>query len=210
MLLSAEVRWFWQGSMPPLSGWFAAWSPGPGGGTERPDKYLVDPSQTELGIKNRAAKPGLEIKSLVSVRRLLRLGPLTATAQIWTKVPTNSFDLAGLPCVTVNKRRWLRKYDTANSKAREIELGKDEKPISGEWPVNGCNVEFTEVWFEDSTKLWTSLGFEAFGPLERVEETLAAIVEHVGSRRFPDVGPGITMSYPEWLAEQALSTSRKS
>jgi hypothetical protein len=41
----------------------------PGGGTPPPrrDVYLYDPEQTELGIKARGLKPGLEVKGLVAL-----------------------------------------------------------------------------------------------------------------------------------------------
>jgi uncharacterized protein YndB with AHSA1/START domain len=206
MLLSAEVRWFWQGSRPDLYEWFAASSPKPGGGEGRVDTYLFDAAQAELGIKSRGLKPGLELKALVSYRAPLRLGSLTATTQIWTKVSTTVLSLAGLPSVVTNKQRWLRKYDTGGSIIREIPLGKDEKPATGEpLPDDGCNVELTEVWVEDPSRVWTTLGFEAFGSLERIEASLAAAVHRLGSKPLPDVGPGSELSYPQWLATQAVA-----
>jgi hypothetical protein len=202
MLLSAEVRWFWQGPQPDLQRWFAEPLPHPGGGEERIDTYLVDSSQTELGVKNRGARPGLEFKSLVTERATRQLGRLTASTQIWTKVSSIVLSLAGLPTIATRKRRWLRKYDTSNSTIREIVLGRDERPTSDDWPDHGCNVEFTEVRLDQRSELWTTLGFEAFGGFESLEAGLALTLQYFNSRPLPDLGPGQAFSYPQWLAER--------
>lgn len=200
MLLSAEVRWFWEGPQPELHRWFSAASPPPGGGGERVDTYLADPSQTELGIKSRGQNPWLEIKALVSEPATERLGSLTATVQIWTKISTSAL-LGGLPTLAIHKRRRLRKYDTTASAIRQIALGGDEQPVSGEpWPVYGCNVELTEVWLGPPSRSWTTLGFEAFGSLDRIEASLSTVIRHWESSPPPDVGTVLSLSYPQWLA----------
>jgi hypothetical protein len=209
MLLSAEVRWFWQGLAPELHEWFADSPVTPGGGEHRMDTYLWDGSQIELGVKTRGSEPGVDIKVLVSEQAYQELGRLRAKAQIWTKVSSKVLGLDRLPTIPTNKLRWLRKFDTSGSSIREIELGKNEKPISGErWPADGCTVEVTEVWFADRSRVWSTLGFEAFGSLERIEANLTAAVRHLGSRPMPDIGPGIESSYPRWLAAHAASEPR--
>lgn len=201
MLLSAEVRWFWQGHEASLHEWFTHTTPTPGGGETRVDTYLLDSTQTELGIKVRGSKPGLEIKALVSQRGLLTLGSLRAVAQIWTKVPSTALDLKGRPLVSTSKVRWIRKYDTCGSTIRQVPLGKDEQPLSGEkLPDDGCNVELTTVWLNDPTQVWTTLGFEAFGTLERIDASLTAALRHLGMQPFASVGPARDLSYPAWLA----------
>src|SRR4030095_5243504 len=59
MLLSAEVRWFWEGRIPELTRWFGSGPFAPGGGEVRVDTYVGDPAQLELGVKSRGNKPGL-------------------------------------------------------------------------------------------------------------------------------------------------------
>ena len=180
MLLSAEVRWFWQGPQPQLSRWFAGISVPPGDAATRVDTYLVDRGQTELGIKSRGSNPGLEIKVLVSERAPLTLGAHAATSQIWTKVTTTALTLDHLPRVSTHKKRWLRSYSTL-----------------------GCHVEFTEVRIEDLAQVWVTLGVEAYGSLDRIESSLRSIVQLLDSKGFPDVGPAVALSYPQWLAQAA-------
>jgi hypothetical protein len=46
----------------------------------------------------------------------------------------------------VTKTRWLRKFDTSKFVRSEIPLDANEKPKPGfSLPVQGCNVELTEV-----------------------------------------------------------------
>ena len=202
MVLSAEVRWFWQGPRPNLYQWFAGISVPPGGGGTRVDTYLIDRGQAELGIKSRGSKPGLEIKALVSERASHTLGGHTATSQIWTKLTTTALTLDYLPTLSTHKKRWLRKYDTGGSTIREIGLGTNELPLSQEpLPDHGCNVEFTEVRIEDLSQVWVTLGVEAFGSLDRIEGSLRSIVQLLDSKALPDAGPGAALSYPQWLAD---------
>jgi hypothetical protein len=205
MLLSAEVRWFWEGRIPELTQWFGSGPFAPGGGEVRVDTYVVDPAQVELGVKSRGNKPGLELKALVSERQSRGIGPLQAATQIWTKVSSTVLSLDGLPAMATHKRRWLRKFDTGETTVTEIALGKDERPKFGGLPDDGCNVELTEVWLEDPARAWTTLGFEAFGSFDRVERSLAATLTQLSAVAMPNVGAGEALSYPAWLAARAGS-----
>lgn len=205
MLLSAEVRWFWEGRMPELKRWFGSGPFAPGGGEVRVDTYAVDPAQLELGVKSRGNKPGLEVKALVSERQSRGIGQLLSATQIWTKVSSTVLSLDGLPAMAANKRRWLRKFDTGGSTVTEIELGEDERPKAGGLPDDGCNVELTEVWLEDPERVWTTLGFEAFGSFDRVERSLAATLTQMSAVAMPNIGAGEALSYPAWLAARAKS-----
>jgi hypothetical protein len=202
MLLSAEVRWFWEGRIPEMTRWFGSGPFAPGGGEVRVDTYLVDPAQVELGVKSRGNKPGLELKVLVSERQSRGIGPLQSATQIWSKVSSTVLSLNGLPAMATHKRRWLRKFDTGGATVTEIELGEDERPRASGLPDDGCNVELTEVWLEDPTRVWTTLGFEAFGSFDRVERSLAATLTQMSAVAMPNVGAGEALSYPAWLAER--------
>jgi hypothetical protein len=203
MLLSAEVRWFWEGRIPELARWFGSGPFAPGGGEVRVDTYVVDPAQLELGVKSRGNKPGLELKVLVSERQSRGIGPLQSATQIWSKVSSTVLSLNGHPAMATHKRRWLRKFDTGAATVTEIELGEDERPKASGLPDDGCNVELTEVWLEDPTRVWTTLGFEAFGSFDRVEHSLAATLTQMSAVAMPNVGAGEALSYPAWLAERA-------
>ena len=205
MLLSAEVRWFWEGRIPELARWFGGGPFAAGGGEVRMDTYVVDPGQVELGVKSRGNKPGLELKVLVSERPSRGIGQLRSATQIWTKVSSTVLSLNGLPALATHKRRWLRKFDTGGPTVTEIELGKDERPKAGGLPDDGCNVELTEVWLEDPARVWTTLGFEAFGSFDRVERSLAATLTQMSAVAMPNFGAGEALSYPAWLAARAGS-----
>lgn len=203
MLLSAEVRWFWEGDGHELRPWFETAPFKPGGGGSREDVYVLDPGQVELGLKSRGSKPGIEAKALVAERGELTLGPLRAAIQIWTKVTSAALRLDGLETATTRKQRWLRKFSVDGAEPREIELGADEKPKRGDpLPVDGCNVELTRIELDSKPEKWATLGFEAFGRLDRIEATLAAIVSLFGRGSFPKIDPGSALSYPAWLVRK--------
>ncbi len=92
MQISAEIRWFWLRSAPPqLREWFESEAihgcPVGGGDTKdpRPDLYLREAMQTELGIKARAGKI-VEVKGLVAISWSgLADGPFRGPIEIWSK-----------------------------------------------------------------------------------------------------------------------------
>jgi hypothetical protein len=48
--------------------------------------------------------------------------------------------------LVITKTRWLQKFDTSKYVRSEILLDANEKPTAGySLPVQGCNVELTEV-----------------------------------------------------------------
>ena len=68
MQISAEIRWFWFVNCPDgVETWFRSGPTPAGGGRAREDEYLHEPRQTELGLKRRGEKPGVEAKGLVAV-----------------------------------------------------------------------------------------------------------------------------------------------
>jgi hypothetical protein len=152
--LSAEIRWFWQGSGPTgLREWFTDASfhdCGAGGGGLRADAYLSDPRQVELGIKLRGNKKGVEVKGLVAVPAdSCSSSPFVGPIEIWVKWSSESLSLAGADLVHVSKRRWLRKFGFTGPELREIALDIDELPVEGDrLPKEGCNVEDTEISVE--------------------------------------------------------------
>ena len=201
MATSAELRWFWRGRCPqPLHDWFFKSGLPPGGGLFRVDKYAPLHRATDIGLKRRGDKPEFEIKGLVAARRVPELEPLAPHIEIWCKW---SCTIAGLNLrdeVTVTKTRWLRKFDTSKHVRSEISLGANERPAKGySLPVEGCNVELTDVQISGHAGAWWTLGFEAFGDLDSVSAnlTLAVLPEKPALARM--VAAGEFMSYPAWL-----------
>ena len=200
MLVSAELRWFWRDSVPPaVEAWFREREIPAGGGKSRTDEYLVDRSQIELGLKKRGEKPGIEIKGLVGIRRMVAI-PFDGRVQIWSKWTSESLTIDHLTRVAVHKTRWLRKYDTAGPDVIEIELDEDERPRSSpeKLPERGCHFEVVSLEVDGSTA-WASVGFEAFGDLSTVENSLDRTLRHVAMAT--ELPAGRELSYPGWLAQ---------
>ena len=206
MLISAELRWFWRGSLPSLlEQWFRGGAVAPGGGKLRNDEYLIDPLQRELGIKKRSGRAGIEIKGLVEVRARL-LKPFDGRVQVWTKWTSNSLTIDHLPRVVVQKTRWLRKFDTGGSAVRELELDADERLLdeAAPLPEQGCNVELVNLSLGNEPEHWSTLGFEAFGPLDAVERSLQRTIASMAPLSPDALAGGLEMSYPQWLATASV------
>jgi hypothetical protein len=205
MQVSAEIRWFWEDpeAAAKWRDWF--WSSGvfggkPGGGKERVDEYLSDKGQTELGIKRRGGKPGLEMKGLVA-RGVggFQLGSLSGSVDIWAKWSTESADLQLSQSLRIAKVRWARKWSIGGNGARELALGGDEQPLNAPASSTGCNLEFTEIRLPVGGPWWT-LGFEAFGELSTVARSLELVVKQLGHPHAPEFPSGRCASYPAWIA----------
>ena len=146
MIVSAEMRWFWPGECPDAFGaWFQAGSPPPGLDS-REDEYLYERGQTELGIKRRGAKPGIETKGLVAVLPASRdPAPFAGPIEIWCKWPSST-TLRDLPTVKTKKKRRLRKFDMSGAEPVEIPMLEDDAPADHPpFPREGCNVELTRI-----------------------------------------------------------------
>ena len=210
MELSAETRWFWRGAGPPeLRQWFmdaSLHTCAPGGGRLRVDAYLSDRGQVELGIKRRGHRKGVEVKGLVAVLAgECDDRPFVGPVEIWAKWSSEALSLTGMDRIVVRKRRWLRKFGPLGSDYQEIALGADESPIDGRsLPSEGCNVEYTEISL-DGGRVWTTLGFEAFGSLDKIAASLLRTTEHLSMRRSPTLVGAWHASYPRWLQQVAAA-----
>jgi hypothetical protein len=206
MLVSAEVRWFWQDELPPgVEAWFHRGDFAPGGGRTRIDEYVFDPAQRELGIKKRGGGLGVEVKGLVALRATTT-APLNGRAQIWSKWISESLAIDHLPRVAVRKIRWLRRYDTSGPGVAEVELDANERPRheSSQRLERGCQFELVSLCVGEPELTWWSLGLEAFGGLDTVEESLHQTVAHLAPAAVIP-SRGLELSYPAWLAGPALS-----
>jgi hypothetical protein len=205
MLNSAEVRWFWDDLRPlGLEDWFRSGGFPPGGGELRWDSYLIDPGQIELGIKRRGKKDGVEVKGLVSTAmRPLRSDPPQGTIQMWSKWTSQSLILDEKQTLNIQKTRWLRKFSTDAEVLREIALNADEMPCSAseKLPLYGCNIELTKILNTEMKFLGWTLGFEAFGTMSNIEQSLRLVWEHLTTTGFPPIEGSVELSYPAWLSQ---------
>ncbi len=215
MLVSAEIRWFWNNCPQDLQAWFCGKEgfafPVGGGQRARTDVYLRDQRQAELGLKirgNQNSEAGVEVKGLVAVSPALAPGPFPGNIEIWTKWTSPALTLPSLNAsssgtIQTEKLRWLRKFDTTGAAPDEVELNDDEKPAPGRaLPARGCNVELTKVTLASGADWWT-FGFEAFGSLSTVEGDLRSVAALL-AQGIPDgIAMGILASYPAWLQQHA-------
>lgn len=184
MLLSAEIRLFWSNNKPAdLEAWFmdplVHGSP-PVAPEDRTHIYLADSKQTELGVKTRGEKPGVEIKGLIATPGdTLAFASYEIPIELWSKWSSESLAVDTKSGVELHKTRWLRRFDIASSQ--------------------GCNVEWTIVRTRTGATHWT-LGFEAFGPLQMIQQTLRSTVRLMNARNPPPAPGAVVLSYPAWLA----------
>ena len=193
MQVSAEIRWFWPEEPTAVVDWFhdrTIHRLSPGQEDERIDCYLHDANQDELGLKVRGNKPGIECKGLVARTSIgVETGPFAGPLEIWCKWSSTSLKIPANQLVCVSKRRAVRKFDTAHG-AIEVEFDRR--------PGTGCNVELTELTLPNGTRWW-SLGFEAFGSLESVTQSVVRTAAELSSHSAPALLNAVQASYPAWL-----------
>ena len=200
MMVSAELRWFWKDEPPrKISDWFHGGDVRAGGGSAlRRDRYFPHEGEPELGLKTRdedGAGAQVEIKGLVATLPPRGLELDLRRLEIWCKWSTSVRPTG--PGLLVVKQRWLRKFA---ADLGEIPLTKDEQdaqpgPRRG-LPAAGCTIELTKVVLPDPGDTWWTLGFEAFGDLDRVCGVLARTLRTRGP---PCADPEAELSYPAWL-----------
>ena len=198
---TAEVRWFFEGSIPTaIAQWFCR-----GGlldkAAPREDHYLLFPAPLGLNIKLREGR--LEVKSLVGTPGLrMFTTDIAGNVELWEKRISGDAAVvefeklrASAPhlWIAVGKERTLRTFSLEGDSMQEVAAGKV-------FLANGCNIELTTVTVE-SAVCW-SFGFEAYGEPSRVEAHLQKVAGHIfadshrPSYPFPAAN---SRSYPEWL-----------
>jgi hypothetical protein len=184
MLLSAEIRLFWFDRKPAeLEVWFMDASihgSPPSGPEERTDVYLRDPNQVELGVKTRGENSGVEVKGLIATPGdTLEFDSYQIPIELWSKWPSEALAFDTTKGIELQKTRWLRRFDVAGGE--------------------GCNVEWTIVKQASGETCWT-LGFEAFGHLQDVENRLRSVVHLMNDRNPPPALGAEILSYPACIA----------
>ena len=202
MQVSAELRWYWRSAAPQaLVEWFRSDERHPcppGGGTNRRvDRYRPDTRQDELAIKVRGEKSGLEVKGRVERVGSLGDDPFVGEVELWTKWTLEDVALEASALVDVTQLRWVRTLDTTASVPVEIELDAREGSVDGTYPTRGCQIELTQVHVLDEE--WWSFGFESFGRVNDVVESLRRGAEVMAHRSPPALTGGRLMSSPAWL-----------
>lgn len=207
-LASAEVRWFFEGSIPAaIAHWFCR-----GGlldkAAPREDHYLLFPATLGLNIKLREGR--LEVKSLVGAPGLRTFATdIAGNVELWEKRISGDAAVAEFEklrssaprlWIAVGKERTLRTFSLGGDSMQEVAAGKV-------FLSNGCNVELTTVTVEGAA-CW-SFGFEAYGEPSQVEAHMQKVAGHIfadthrPSYPFPSAN---SRSYPEWLERLSRKT----
>jgi len=198
-----EVRWIHRGPVPEA---MIAWlGPFADRVERRQDRYFVDPTDPDLGVKIRDAVRFDLKASRGSLGKLTVPGAGRGRLELWEKW---SFPLHETALASADGTGWLGLEKSR--RRRSFSVGDDEvveRPVD-QAELPGCSVELTEVAI--GRGLWWTLGFEATGARETLERNLHATVARLFREPSPD--PKLldlrhSMSYPKWLHKK-LARSR--
>lgn len=196
---SMEVRWFLPVALPDeVRQWFDRKQPTLIEAEQREDWYLLLADHKDMGIKLRQGK--LEIKHRTGDRGVKKIVKgVKGRIEQWQKW---SFSLtaeeevpAHLPAeaefwLEVQKTRWVKTY--------QVRQGAIAGVTPEAKPEQGCQIEMAEI--RVLGQVWHSLGFEAFGQANTLEQTLMQVLGQV----FNEMDGGSlkakqSLSYPQWL-----------
>ena len=137
----------------------------------------------------------VEIKGLFAKPdKTLSFASCHSQIELWGKWSSATLNLSGAPLLPLQKERSLRRFRNENGQIVEV-AGGDQRRASG------CNFEITILMGSDRSHWWT-LGFEAFGQLNEIEDILAATTTTVSQRRPPELPPGHAASYASWFVDR--------
>ena len=193
--MSLEVRWILPGEVPTaMIEWLGPFADAI---ERREDRYLVNPSSEELGVKIKGAIL-LDLKAFRGSPGNIAVPEIgQGRLEIWEKW-SFPVDAAGRSpgnassWLTVQKVRRRRSFRHADGDLVERDLSEAELP--------GCTVELTEIAIGDAT--WWSLGLECHGASTTLETALHATVASLFRGPLPDgiqLDLEASMSYPRWL-----------
>ena len=209
MQVFAEARWFWQGSAQNrFTRWFTSSSSfalAAHGPEVRQDRYFCSGSQTNVGIKSRGTKAGIQVKSLIGTERPgLALEPMFGAIEIWIKQRAPRIELPAGQVVELTKLRWTRKFECDRAGAREIELcpGIQAAGKSSSVAV-ACKAELALVVLHDGASWW-SFGLQAGGSAADAKSAVRATASLLHDLGAPDMDDAIALSYPAWLRRQVV------
>ena len=198
---TAEVRWFFGGSIPAaIARWFCRGSL-LDKAAPREDHYLLFPAPLGLNVKLREGR--LEVKSRVGEPGLRTFATdITGNVELWEKRIGGDAAVAEFEklrsnaphlWIAVGKERTLRTFSLEGDSMQEVSAGKV-------FLADGCNIELTKITVEGAV-CW-SFGFEAYGEPSRVEAHLQKVAGHILADRHRPSYPfpaANSRSYPEWL-----------
>jgi hypothetical protein len=196
-----EVRWIQRGSVPDaMLGWLG---PLADEIEEREDRYLIEPSSPDLGVKIKGGIQ-LDLKGRRGSPGELALpGGNRGRLEIWEKW-TFPLDRSALP--RSDASAWLTLGKVRHRRSFRIDDGEVvERPVS-EAELPGCSVELTEIAVGDG--VWWTLGLEAGGEPATLEIALHATAGPLFRDPLPEgcaLDLADSTSYARWLGTQPFA-----
>lgn len=198
MFSTDEARWFFKGSIPAsILVWFAAQDCVTAVQPARVDYYLRLNRDDTLGIKLREGR--IEVKQRTHPGEFIRFSEQTAgVAESWRKW---SFGLAVADENVTESTQWVGVW-----KSRRwclFEMGADGRflpnPVNA-MPEQGCACEMTQVRLMNTSEMWWTLGFEAFGAETGRRDRLLLVAKlFLEQANAPVLTVKNSYSYPTWL-----------
>ncbi len=191
MLQTFEVRWFCREQPLDLDTYFSQHTEL----QERTDWYAM-PCTASCGIKIREGKLETKLRcATLGVRDLSCVVGRLESFKKWSlefssgEDPPSADELSGSGWLNVDKKRYLQRYEVADTRVSAATIR----------PVCGCEFEMTQLRVQGRS-YWT-VGFEAVGPFEALEENLRRVSAHVFRQR--DMRRALSaensLGYAEWL-----------
>ena len=194
---TSELRWFFEGQLPPdvMSCFTRAGTTGLL--EERYDIYRMD-GRGDMGVKRRYRET-LELKVCQSAGEHFVLGTgLAGQLELWRRwSPADGLvaSVESAPWIEVHKTIVKRRFSV---EGEEISISEDSRAMTGA----GCDVEIAAVTV-GNIEAWT-FAFAAYGPARSREISLVRSWQalDVGTPLMEHLGLSVERScgYPEWLA----------
>lgn len=200
MFPTAEVRWFYRGSVPgSVLTWFLTGLPQPEEQPPRADWYLQLANGDALGIKLREGR--IEFKQRLHQYGILRLAAgVDGRIEGWRKWSFLLAEAEDLPVFAgLEPRYWTRVRKERRLKRFSITVDRQVEPVPvGSLLSDGCNAELAHI--SAAGGQWWSLAFEAFGHEPDLIEILVGVASFALERgETPTLRAQDSFGYPKWL-----------
>ena len=208
MLETAEIRWFFKGQiLKEIREWFNGFDNFPASTQTRTDHYLRLPD-TGIGIKIR--------EGLIEHKQLRwgegekwrdgdgerwSSGECSGIFRYFQKWSFPLDDTAAIPeMLMAHRESWLGIIKERSMRILVLDKNNNIKCTSYE-EVKGTAVgwELTMINIQGTDEVWWTMGFEAFGTVEKLEETLIKICNTILPECPLLLTPEDCYSYPHWL-----------
>ena len=200
MLPTVEIRWFIKGEIPDLLlDWFNGLKGDPTIMSQRTDYYLCMPD-TGIGIKIREGLIEHKQRS-DGMGELWSDGVHSGAIEQWEKW---SFPLDDTGAMHKMLDTYPESWQGITKKRSIRILDFDEKNRIRNTSYEAlketaCGWELTELIIEGSPDKWWTMGFEAFGDIQKLKQTLLKVCDHVLKESPTGFNASNSFAYPEWI-----------